>query len=329
MAIVYSTLDVHPRDRLSYWLEVATRKYFKHEFRSTIGRSFVGSIRSEPLGALDLAICNCDPCEVIRSTADIASDGNEDIFIILQLAGSSILGQEGRQTVLQSGSFAIMDSRRPSESIFPTQSQFTTFRVPREAFEARLGSPALLTARALHAHSPLSGLAANFLSLLSAQIGALQSEARSQLGEQVLDLVALAFTAHRHPNGVVLSSARSSALLRLKSAIEAHLCDPELKPAAAAAAAGISVRYANALLSQEGYSIERYILHQRLDRCRRALEDPRQAHRMIGEIAYSWGFSDTSHFGRRFREDFGVSPSEYRQKMKEPGAANGSANNIE
>ena len=90
----------------------------------------------------------------------------------------------------------------------------------------------------------------------------------------------------------------------------------DLRPAAVSAETGISVRYANALLSAEGTSLERCILDRRLERCRRALEDRRQAHRTIGEIAFAWGFSDLSHFGRRFKAEFGVSPGEYRRQKR-------------
>jgi AraC family transcriptional activator of tynA and feaB len=114
-------------------------------------------------------------------------------------------------------------------------------------------------------------------------------------------------------------------LLRLKAIIDARLSDPTLKPADAAAAAGISVRYANDLLAEQNYSLERYILRRRLERCRRALEDPQQAHRMIGEIAFSWGFSDHSHFTRRFRGEFGMTPGECRRTLQ-GGGAPGSGN---
>jgi AraC family transcriptional regulator, positive regulator of tynA and feaB len=37
---------------------------------------------------------------------------------------------------------------------------------------------------------------------------------------------------------------------------------------------------------------------------------------MIGEIAFSWGFSDQSHFTRRFRAAYGMSPSDYRRQVE-------------
>jgi AraC-like DNA-binding protein len=83
-----------------------------------------------------------------------------------------------------------------------------------------------------------------------------------------------------------------------------------------AAATGISVRYANTLLSQQGTSLERLIVARRLERCRRALEDPGQSHRTITEIAFAWGFSDPSHFNRRFKAEYGCAPRDYRQRFQ-------------
>jgi AraC-like DNA-binding protein len=100
----------------------------------------------------------------------------------------------------------------------------------------------------------------------------------------------------------------------LKATIERLLIEPGLKPERVAAETGISVRYANALLSEENSSIERYIAERRLERCRSALEDSAQAHRSIGEIAFKWGFSDLSHFGRRFKARYGLTPTDYKRQ---------------
>ncbi len=145
-------------------------------------------------------------------------------------------------------------------------------------------------------------------------VDALQPAAKLQVAEHVLDLAALALATEAGNGKPALSSGRAVSLLRLRMAIENRLTDPALNPTAAAAAAGISVRYANDLLSQQGTSLERFILSRRLERCRRALEDPRQSHRTISEIAYAWGFADLSHFNRRFKAAFGCSPRDYRRQ---------------
>ena len=47
----------------------------------------------------------------------------------------------------------------------------------------------------------------------------------------------------------------------------------------------------------------------------RLLRDPRHAHLPVGEIAWRCGFSDQSHFARRFRSTFAASPKAYRSAL--------------
>jgi AraC-like DNA-binding protein len=237
-------------------------------------------------------------------------------MLSLPLSGTSLIVQDDRNVVHGAGTMALQDCRRPSKISFqPTDSVVVV--IPREPLVARLGDLGPLTAHPISTDGAIAGLTAAFLFMLAERAEALDEAAGLKLSEQALDLVALAFSHEICPNGVTLSAPRAAALTRVKAAIEARLPDPDLKPAAVAAAVGISVRYANDLLSQEGTSVERYILNRRLERCRQALEDGAQAQRLIGEIAFSWGFSDLSHFSRRFRAAYGMTPGDYRRHAKE------------
>ncbi len=180
--------------------------------------------------------------------------------------------------------------------------------------KARVASSSQLTARTVHHTDGLGGLVSEYIRLLPSRIETLQPLEKARIAEHVLDLVALSLAAEGGKDRPALSSARAVALLRLRSAIEARLDDPSLAPETAAAAAGISVRYANALLAEEGLSLQRLIVARRLERCRMALADAQQAHRGVGEIAYAWGFSDQAHFTRRFKAAYGCSPSDFRKK---------------
>jgi AraC-like DNA-binding protein len=109
------------------------------------------------------------------------------------------------------------------------------------------------------------------------------------------------------------STHRSALLYRLKAHVLAHLPNPDLGLNETAAALGISPRYVNSLLADEATSFQRFVLAERLERCKRDLAAPAHAHRHIGEIAFAWGFNDLSHFGRVFREHYGLSPRDWRQ----------------
>jgi AraC-like DNA-binding protein len=268
------------------------------------------------LASLGVSTFVCDAAEVKRSALDVARADSDDLLLCLQIAGKGIFSQDGRQAVNELGSFLLLDARRPFAISFKEQTKSISFKIPRELLEARLGSIAPLTARSISTQTAVAGLASGFLTMLAERVDEIDGQAAQMTSEQALDLVALAFSRESDEHGAALSSVRATALLRLKSAVDAGLCDPELRPAAVASAAGVSVRYANALLSNEGTSLERFIQDRRLERCRAALGDPAHAHRTIGEIAYSWGFSDLSHFGRRFKAEYGFSPSDYRRHVR-------------
>jgi AraC-like DNA-binding protein len=314
MAIVYSTSTVHPRDRVAYWREVVIRDLPRHEFHSHVGPGFYGTIEVGALGGMGVAVFECDPCRSTRTERDVAHCYNDDFILSLQLSGRMLARQDDREALIERGSFTLFDTARVCGGTHLTKVKSAVFSIPRQALEARLGNVGALTGREMSMHQPLVALAAEFLAMLPARLDALAGPSGSLVAEQALDLIALAFSSVTNQGGVTLSSPRAVALLRVKSVVETRLSDPELRPAAVAAEAGISVRYANDLLSQEGSSIERYILHRRLERCRQALEDSAQDHRLIGEIAFSWGFSDLSHFGRRFRAGYGMTPGDCRRR---------------
>lgn len=311
--MIFSTHDVHPRERLSYWLEVATRGYVEHEFHVEDGSTFSGSVEIATLPGAGLAIFDASPARVRRSERSATHADNGDLLISVQRNGESSISQDGRYAQIKGRAMFLIDSQRPFEIDLRTFCSSVVVRVPRATLEARIGNLAGVTARPITTASGVGTVAMGFLELLPKEAGRIGDIAGLRIAEQMLDLVALAFTADEN-KGAALSSPRATTLLRLKATIERLLIEPSLKPERIATETGISVRYANALLAEEHTSIERYVAERRLDRCRLALEDATQGHRAISEIAFKWGFSDLSHFGRRFKGRYGMTPTEYRRR---------------
>ncbi len=312
MAIVFSTHDVQPRDRLSFWCETASAR----EVELSANPGFLATLRNQRLDSLGISELDCEPCVIRRTARNISRAGCDHFFLSLQLSGRAVVTQQGREAIYENAGFVLVDTRHPYEMRLRGEAKAISLVVPRQAFEERLGDAAALGVRAMDAGGPLTGIAAGFLAMLPSRIEAVDQASASRLAEQTLDLIALALSMESG-KPVTLASHRAVALYRLKAVIEVQLCDPALKPASVAAAAGISIRYANALLSHEGSSIERYILRRRLQRARRTLEDPNQAHRLISEVAFAWGFRDLSHFVRKFRIAYGLTPGDCRRGAQE------------
>jgi len=101
--------------------------------------------------------------------------------------------------------------------------------------------------------------------------------------------------------------------IRAQFFIREHLRDPELSIEQISASLGCSKRYLHMLFSDRGMTVSDYIWRARLQRCRQELEA--QAGKTITDVAFSWGFSSSSHFSRVFRHRFGLSPREFRPPL--------------
>ena len=91
----------------------------------------------------------------------------------------------------------------------------------------------------------------------------------------------------------------------------AILQEPRLSPDMLAGRLRISVRQLYRLFEEQGDSVCRYILRQRLSRSAADLGNPRLRGESITSIAFKWGFSDSAHFSRAFKKQFEVSPKDY------------------
>lgn len=322
--MIFSTDDVHPRERLSYWREVATRGYVEHEFQPEYGQAFTGKVSITSLPGLGLTSFEADPARVTRTERSAARADSGDLLLCMHRSGELAVSQDGRNAVFKDRALLLLDPLRAFTIEIRERSTNIVVKVPRALFEARVGNCTNLTANPVTDAVGIAAVTMGFLELLPDQAELLDDVAGLKVAEQLLDLAALALTTV-HSTSTSLSSPRATALLRLKATIERLLVEPGLKPERVAAETGISIRYANDLLAAEGFSIERYVMTRRLERCRNALDDTSQSHRSIGEIAFKWGFSDLSHFGRRFKAQYGLTPTDYRRQVEERAAGQSGA----
>jgi AraC-like DNA-binding protein len=95
--------------------------------------------------------------------------------------------------------------------------------------------------------------------------------------------------------------------VRAQGFIREHLRDPDLSIDQISAALGCTKRYLHMLFSDRGMTVSDYIWNARLQHCRHELET--HGGKTITDVAFSWGFSSSSHFSRVFRKYFGVVPS--------------------
>jgi AraC family transcriptional regulator, positive regulator of tynA and feaB len=314
---IFSTADVHPRDSYDYWHEVLCKKVILHDCTPESRQTFRGELKAGAVADITLVSYENTPMYCRATRRHVGHANPEELWVVRQQrAGVTLLEQAGHELLLEAGDITLFDPRRPMAAKYFKGSMPLILKFPRRALEARIGKTQQMIAVPIKPTEPEQALASTFLEMLPTHTDALAPSTADLVRDQALDLIAVSLAKAMDEGIARVSSARALVLVNVRAAIESRLTDPALDPATVAAAAGVSVRYANAVLSEVGTSIGQLIRTRRLERCRRALQDPSQATRRISEIAYGWGFSDMTHFGRSFREAFGSLPSEYRRLAK-------------
>jgi AraC-like DNA-binding protein len=314
MKTIFSTVGVRGQDRFDSWHAAARQYVVDHDARPDCRLNFEARLCSATLDDLNLVSVECSSMTFSHTSRHAAQGPGDELFVCRQLAGTLVFEQDRLEVTLRSGDIALLDPRLPYIGRFSPGSSLLVVKVPRRRLEARVGRTGGMIARCISPEQGLNGFLSDFLALLPSHAERLDVTA-AMVAAQALDLLAATLPKAGGSSVLRLSSARVLVLNRLRAAIVGRLADPALSPAAVAAAVGVSLRYANAVLASENTSVARLIQARRLERCRQALADATQAHRLISDIAYRWGFSDMTHFGRRFKAAYGMLPTEYRKSQ--------------
>ncbi|WGS23586.1 MULTISPECIES: helix-turn-helix domain-containing protein [unclassified Bradyrhizobium] len=313
MPALFTTEDAPTHRRLALWQDIVCDVFVQLDCKSDLGTAFHGAITSSQVGPAKCSTVSSSQQRVLRTPSRIARATEDFVLFALGRRGAGAVLQDGRETVIQPGEFAFYDTTRPYELRFDDDFTQTIFQVPRAMLHRRFAGTEPLTATTFTPDRPVERLASQFIAGLSEVADRLDDDTAIRLADQAVDLLAMAMSERLGRATLTSSTHRSGLLYRLKAHVLAHLPNPDLGLAETAAALGISPRYINSLFADEDTSFQRFVLAQRLERCKRDLASLTHAHRHISEIAFAWGFNDLSHFGRVFREHYGMSPRDWRQ----------------
>jgi AraC-like DNA-binding protein len=315
VAVVLDTSSSVPDRRLAVWQDIVCDTFVGLDCQSDMHDAFWGSVSQSAVGPATFTRVDSCAQRVFRTPSRIARASEDFVLVALGNSGVNGVYQDGREAVVSAGQFTIYDTTRPYELRFDDSFSQTIFQMPRKLLQQRVGSFDGLTATTFAGDRPLERLTYDFARNVSRTIEQVDPAAASRLLDQALDLLAMTLADRLHARLPDQSVHRSALLYRLKNHILTHLADPELSLPRAAAATGISPRYASDLMAAEQTSFRGYVQTQRLERCKRDLADPAYHARHIGEIAFAWGFNDLAHFSRIFKQRFGVSPREWREQL--------------
>lgn len=266
------------------------------------------SLRGGEFGAIQLCLAAMGRHRVIQSSPAESLGVTPRLKFLFQDEGSATVRQGGRANTLQAGQWCAIRKDLGFEIDAPAFSRQFAITVPCETLPGpRRGTDWWRQPRSFQ-RGPAQILHACASATLMAD-GLLADIDREQMGAQLADLLAMML---RRDDSEIIPDIREERRRAILGHIDAHLADPGLDVASIARAFGFSSRTVHKLFEGEAHTVARTIWDRRLERCREEMVDPGLAARSITEIAHFWGFSDSQHFSRAFRQRYGLTPREYR-----------------
>jgi AraC family transcriptional regulator, positive regulator of tynA and feaB len=131
MEMLFSTKDVHPRDRFSYWHEVACRNIVNHDSVPESRPTFQAAIEAGALADIGLVMFENSPMRIARTPRQVMQATTDDLFICRQMSGVLQLEQNGHHVVLEAGDITLIDPLMPYVGKFCTNSNLLVLKIPR------------------------------------------------------------------------------------------------------------------------------------------------------------------------------------------------------
>jgi AraC-like DNA-binding protein len=310
MSVSFSTDLVPVPDRLEAWRWNAqqicgdSRFHFPKSFR------FHGSIEARRVAGLEFTLFSSSPLSFEKFPVVSLQSESRSCIVITQLAGIRRYCQDGKLAILKRGDTTLIDSGRPWSSDCRGDCARLYLRVPYPLMEKMLRLSAFPIARRISGSAGLGTVLFGLATSLFRQASDLTPEEGATAVEAYFKILSACVG---DSEDIPAYGGKSDVLFsRIVRHIESRLAEADLGPHSIASAMGISVRHVHRIFSRRGSSVADWIRLQRLSHCRSDLLDSRQRQRSITEIAFSWGFNDSAHFSRSFKEQFGECPRDFR-----------------
>ena len=309
---VYSTDAVPQKDRFAYWRDALTQHFIHLAPEASDRANFSSAIYARDLAGYSFSRVIAGTQRIHRTKREIARSPHDLLFINLQLRGRGSYRQNGGETALRPGDLFIIDAREPFELGCPAPLSQISLKVPRALIVDGLLKDDAASGFFVSGVSYFGRLFGDYL---FAQWKA--NEASDEIREHgaIENIAALiVFEINRQNRAARLPRPAYRAALyeTAKRIIRKQCADPSLAPLAISKSAGVSLRTLQAVFAENDNAVAREILSSRLALTAQMLKSASKRHLKIGEIGFSAGFNDLSHFTHAFVRRYGRTPSEWR-----------------
>jgi len=299
-----STSGLAPRKQIQCWTDALTELCGQFDVDPLGASSLEGQINYTSVSRLKLCQIEVSQHRVSHPNSRVKIGEHPFVKILFQTHGISHFEQGGRRIELMPGDCLAYDVSCPHTIISPSLTRHDVVIVPTELLQERGFHSAKMPACKLSARTGTGRIAHDFMHAAFGEAPKLSPNNATGVADTLIDLLLLPL---REAGAVSDRGGPAVLYLRAQAFIREHLRDPDLSIDQISAALGCTKRYLHMLFSDRGMTVSDYIWRARLLNCRQAAGG--SGGKTITDVAFSWGFSSSSHFSRVFRRYFGIVPS--------------------
>ncbi|MET9954378.1 helix-turn-helix domain-containing protein [Streptomyces sp. NPDC006339] len=324
LTTVLDTSSLPRPERTEAWAAATARALLTTRLRFPDPERFDASMRATALGQARLSVLTYQPLTCHRSAAHIRRSDPELYQLALITSGRHTVEQAGRRAVCGPGDLVLYDSSRPVDVVAGPDGHpgghaggCVLLQFPRSQMRLPEKPVAAACATSLKASRGLRRVLRETLGTLGRAPDDFDDNDRVRMASTLVQLAASVVAGHVERAGELPAPSRAAALYHeTREFIAAHLHDPDLDPAAVAAAHHVSLRTLHRAYASFESTVSDTIRRERIGHCRRDLENPLLDASPVSAIGARWGYPRASDFTRAFKAAVGMPPAAYRAAVR-------------
>jgi len=306
-----STSGLTPKRQIQCWTDALTELCGQFDVDPLDGSSLEGRVNYTTVSRLKLCQIEVSQHRIAHPVSRAGASEHSFVKILFQTYGVSHFEQNGSHFDLMPGDCLAYDVSCPHTIVSPSLTRHDVVIVPTELLQERGFHPGKLPACKISARAGTGRIAHDFMHAAFGEAPKLSPQTAHGVADTLIDLLLLPL----REAGTSFDRGGPVALYeRAQAFIHDHLRDPDLSIEQISMALGCTKRYLHMVFRDRGITASDYIWRARLLNCRQELET--QGNKTITDVAFSWGFSSSSHFSRVFRRYFGVVPSSIHKAQR-------------
>jgi AraC family transcriptional regulator, positive regulator of tynA and feaB len=305
-----STVGMGPKRQIQFWSDALADLCGHFDIDPLEGSKLDARINYTIVSQLKLCQIEVSQHRIAQTVSRSKGSKHPYVKLLFQTYGVSYFEQNGCQIEINPGDCLAYDVSCPHTIVSPALTRHEVVIVPKALLRERGFQFGKMHACKLSARTGTGRIAYDFVHAAFNEATKLSANSAVGVADSLIDLLLLPL---READSSFDRAGPEAMYVRAQAFINEHLRDPDLSIDQISAALGCTKRYLHMLFSERGMTVSDHIWRERLLHCRQELEA--HAGKTITDVAFSWGFSSSSHFSRVFRKCFGIVPSAVHKSL--------------